>query len=148
VKISNEQGLYESRSQAQNEALTALDFISLLLSKDALSADASMSPLLKQLVPSGTLAFQKVQLPSTSKAQEDHNQLVCTGWSYKSVETAADSLLKSATRLEEEMGKEARYWEQVLSISEQKWPVCRMPKERHTIGVRFGFSEGMQFFWF
>lgn len=105
-------------------------------------AQTSISPLLKQLVPSGTLGYAKVQLPPPSKAQADDDKLVCTGWSSQSVETAADSLLKSATRLGEEMEKEARYWEQVLSIEEQKWPVCRMPKERHTIGVRFGFSEG------
>lgn len=130
-------------SQAQNEALTALDFISLLISKDAPKmAETSMSPLLKQLVPAGTLGFEKVQIPPPSKAQEDHNRLVCAGWSFKSVETAADSLLQTATRLGAEMEREARYWDQVLSISEKKWPVCRMPKERHTIGVRFGFSEG------
>lgn len=136
--------LLRSPSQAQNEALTALDFISLLVSKDAPTmAATSMSPLLKQLVPSGTLGFNKVQLPPPVKAQEEHNKTVCVGWNFKSVETAADALLNSAARLGEEMEREARYWEQVLSISEQQWPLCRMPKEKHTIGVRFGFSEGM-----
>jgi mediator of RNA polymerase II transcription subunit 17 len=53
-----------------------------------------------------------------------------------------DSILASASRLEKEIELETRYWQQVLAVSENGWSVCRLPNEKHTLGVRFGFSEG------
>ena len=68
--------------------------------------------------------------------------LVTMGWKMESLNGAADSILKSASRLEEEIGKEMRYWEQVLKIKEKGWSLHRLPKEKHTLGVRYGFAEG------
>lgn len=129
-------------SQAQNDALTALDFVSLLISKDApTQADLSMSPFLKQTIPSGTLGYDKSQASRPSKAYEDSSKTVAMGWNLQSLNSAADRLLNSATRLGKEMEREARYWDQILSVTQQGWSVCRMPREAQTIGVRFGFSE-------
>lgn len=58
------------------------------------------------------------------------------------MDSAADSLLKSATRLEQEMERETTYWEKILAVKEQGWSVCRLPREKHTLGVKYGFSEG------
>lgn len=130
-------------SQAQNEALTALDFISLLISRDLpRQAEMSMSPILKQLAPAGTLGFDKRVAKQPTKLDEESDKLVALGWNVQSLDSAADKLLQSATKLETELEKEAKYWEQILSVSEQGWSVCRMQREGHIIGVRFGFSEG------
>lgn len=131
-------------SQAQNEALTALDFMSLLISREApRQADLSMSPFLKQTVPQGTLGFDNTQASKPTRAQEDAAKSASLGWNFQSLNHAADRLVSSATRLEEAMKKETRYWEGILSVSEKGWSVCRLPREGHAVGVRFGFSEGM-----
>merc|ERR1712000_85748 len=48
--------MIERLSYAQNEILCALDFVSLLISKQWVPAQNSMSPALKEAVPVGTLA--------------------------------------------------------------------------------------------
>ncbi len=60
----------------------------------------------------------------------------------KSLNSAADSLLKSASRLEEEVEKETRYWSRALTVKEKGWSLSRLPREKHTLGVRYGFAEG------
>ena len=64
----------------------------------------------------------------------------------KSLNNAADSLLKSASRLEEEVEKETRYWSQALAVKEKGWSLSRLPREKHTLGVRYGFLEGEALF--
>ena len=59
----------------------------------------------------------------------------------QSLTGAADSLLESATRLDEEIKRETTYWDQVLSVKDEGWSLCRLPRERHTLGVRYGFAE-------
>lgn len=59
----------------------------------------------------------------------------------QSLNGAADSLLKSAARLEEEMERETTYWDQVLAVKEKGWSLSRLPREKHTLGVRYGFAE-------
>ncbi|KAI9868551.1 MAG: RNA polymerase II mediator complex subunit [Pleopsidium flavum] len=39
------------------------------------------------------------------------------------------------------MEQETKYWEQVLAVKEQGWSICRLPREKHTLGVRYGFAE-------
>ena len=62
------------------------------------------------------------------------------------LQSAADSLLSSATRLEREIQTETRYWEQVLAIDKKGWSVCKLPQEKHTLAVRFGFPEATGMF--
>ncbi|KZF22695.1 hypothetical protein L228DRAFT_247063 [Xylona heveae TC161] len=129
-------------SQAQMEALYALDFVSLLLSKHTpKQAEVSMSPYLQQHAPKGSLGMEKVQNPQLPDAEKQDQELVSRGWKLQGLQSSADSLLRSAARLEKEMEHEARYWEQVLSVSEKGWAVCRVPGEGRTLGVRFGFAE-------
>ena len=73
----------------------------------------------------------------------EHNQeMVSIGWRIQALSGAADSLLTSATRLEAEVGRETTYWDQILAVKEKGWSLCRLPRERHTLGVRYGFAEG------
>lgn len=67
---------------------------------------------------------------------------ITAGWNILSIEETKDSAQKASTLLEKEVEKEARYWQDVLSVSEGGWSVCRLPQERQTLGVRFGFNEG------
>lgn len=133
---------------AHNEAMVALDFISLLVSKDSPNtADITMSPSLKQSgVPKGSLGFDKWPISEPEESEKRKQDLVAKGWRMKGLESAADSVLKAATRLENEVRKETQYWEQVLSIAKKGWSVRRIPREKHTLGVQFGFSEASDYF--
>ena len=130
--------------QAFTETSTALEFVSLVLSKHApAAAQTTMSPFLKQSVPLGSIGAELVQAPQIPELEKNSDEMMGIGWRMKSLHGAADSLLKSASRLEEEMGKEARYWEQVLAIKEKGWSLHRLPREKHTLAVRYGFAEGI-----
>lgn len=127
---------------AQNEALMALDFVSLLISKDMpRQADQTMSPFLKQQVKPGTLGLDMWQNMPPDRARESTDATIAKGWRMKMLHQSADSLLDAATRLQADVKKETEYWTQVLHISDSGWPVSRMPRERGTLGVRYGFSE-------
>lgn len=127
---------------AQNEALMALDFVSLLISKDLpRQADLTMSPFLKQAIKPGILGTDLWQDMEPDGEKEATDALLTKGWKLQSLQQSADSLLKAATRLESNVKQETEYWNEVLSVSERGWSVCRMPRERHHLGVRYGFSE-------
>ena len=101
-----------------------------------------MSPFLKQNLPLGSLGAEVNQAPLASGVEKHNEEMVGIGWRMQSLNGAADFLLKSATRLEEEMGRETKYWEQVLAVKENGWSLHRLPREKHTLGVRYGFAEG------
>lgn len=101
-----------------------------------------MSQHLKQHVPLGSLGMEKVQVDPESETTLKDLELVSRGWKLNSLTLAADSLLNAAKRLEKEVEREGTYWDQALAISQKGWSVCRMPQEKHMLGVRFGFREG------
>ena len=130
---------------AQMECGNALEFVSLLLSKHTpVQAQLTMSPFLRQHVPMGSLAAEVIQAPQISYEEKRDDELISIGWKMQSLNNTADSLLKSATRLGQEMDLEAKYWEQILAIKEEGWSLCRLPREKHTLAVRYGFAEGSQ----
>ncbi|MCJ1355311.1 MAG: RNA polymerase II mediator complex subunit [Icmadophila ericetorum] len=136
------QKLIELIAQAQQETSLTLDFISLLLSKDdPRHAATTISPFLKQTVPLGSLGAEMVKKSEVSDARVQEDSLVSMGWRLQSLNSAADSLLRSASRLEKQVTEETDYWDEVLAVQQQGWSVCRIPRERHTLGVRYGFSE-------
>jgi mediator of RNA polymerase II transcription subunit 17 len=121
----------------------ALDFVSLLISKDQPNqASLSISPFLREHVGMGTLGADKVQVSRATEAQKEDNRRVAKGWKIQNLNKTADSILASATRLEKEIELETAYWKQALAISENGWAICRLPNEKHTLGVRFAFLEG------
>lgn len=89
----------------------------------------------------GTLGMDKIQASRVTDAQKEDNKRVAKGWKIQNLSKTVDTILESATRLEKEMETETKYWEQVLAVSDNGWAVCRLPNEKHTLGVRFGFSE-------
>jgi mediator of RNA polymerase II transcription subunit 17, fungi type len=130
--------------QAHNAAMVALDFVSLLLSKDTpIQASLSISLALRDAVALGTLGVDKVHDSLVTGAQKDDNRRIAKGWKIQSLNQTVDSILASAMRLEKEIESETKYWEQVLAIDEKGWAICQIPQEKHTLGVRFGFLEGL-----
>lgn len=125
------------------ESAHALDFVSLLLSKHTpRQAELTLSPYLKQNLPMGSLGAQVLQMPQRSDGERVQDEKIPLGWKLNALGSTADSLLKAASRLEQEIERETRYWGQVLAVKEKGWPICRLPREKHTLGVRYGFAEG------
>lgn len=121
----------------------ALDLVSLLLTKEnPTGAGLTLRQDLRDLVGIGTLASQKHAESNVTKDKLNDLARVTAGWNILAIDESRESAQKAAKLLETETGKEARYWGDVLSVSESGWSVCRLPRERHTLGVRFGFNEG------
>lgn len=135
----------QPRRQAHQSALYALDFISLLLTKDAPVGAIEISPLLTELVGPKTLGADKVAASKVTEAQKLDDKQIAKGWKAQSLTKAIESIQASAERLEQEIERETKYWEQVLAVSNNGWAVCRLPNEKHILGVRYGFSEGMNY---
>ena len=126
--------------------MQALDFVSLLLTKDLpVQASATINPALREAVPMGSLGADKLSASRYTDAEKLDNRQVAKAWKVQSLSKTVDTILESATRLEKEIEKETKYWEQILSVSDAGWALCRLRNEKHTLGVRFGFTEGIFF---
>ena len=101
-----------------------------------------MDPYVRETISKDAIGTNELQTPQKSEAEIHNDQLVELGWKSQSLESVANSLLESATRLEKEIESETRHWAQVLKIKSQGWSITRLPREEHTLGVRFSFAEG------
>lgn len=129
------------------ETMFALDFVSLLLSKHApRQSEASMSPFLKQAAPLGSLNAEVVNPPPKPDSAAQDTSVVSRGWRIQNFTAASNKLLKAASRLEEEVGSETRYWKEVLEVKDKGWKICRLPRERQALGVQYGFLEATSVF--
>ncbi|KAL8669851.1 MAG: hypothetical protein Q9168_005580 [Polycauliona sp. 1 TL-2023] len=127
--------------EAYNTSSQALDLVSLLLTTHTPKvAETTISPYVKQIIPFGSLGAELMQATKEEPEETSHD-LVGLGWRMRSLTRSADSLLTSATRLEQEMERETTYWQQVLEVKEAGWPISRLPGDKQTMGVRFGFAE-------
>ena len=129
------------------EAMFALDFVSLLLSKYApRQAETSMSAFLKQVAPLGSLNAEVVNPPPKSESAAKDVSAVSIGWRIQNFNSASSKLLNAATRLETEVTCETRYWNEVLAVKDKGWKICRLPRERQALGVQYGFLEATPVF--
>ncbi|KAJ5433605.1 Mediator of RNA polymerase II transcription subunit 17 [Penicillium daleae] len=134
-------------SKSHQETMLALDFISLLLSKHApRQAETSMSPLLKQLAPLGSLDSDLVNPPPRPESSIKDISTVSRGWRIQNFNSASSKLLSAATRLNGEIESEIRYWGEVLAIKDKGWKVCRHPREKQALAVQYGFMEATPIF--
>ena len=120
------------------------DFLSLLMTKTNPSqAQTTLSQGIREAIPIGTLGMDKINARDTrlTIARRDDNKVVGKGWKIQALERSVDSILAAATRLETEIDRETKYWEEILAVDEKGWKTCKLPQERHTLGVRFGFFE-------
>lgn len=91
----------------------------------------------------GSLGADKLSVLRHTGVLKLDNRHVARGWKIQRLNKSVDSILASATRLELEIEKETKYWEQILAVSDAGWSLSRLPNEGHTLGVRFGFAECM-----
>jgi len=102
---------------ASNTAMLTLDTLSLLLSKqNPTQASVTLSQQLRDMVG--------------------------IGWTLMEINKTRNAAEAASSFLEREVDTESRYWEEVMAVKKAGWSMCRVPQERHTLGVRFGFSEG------
>ncbi|OQE46832.1 hypothetical protein PENCOP_c001G01254 [Penicillium coprophilum] len=133
--------------QAHMETMFALDFVSLLLSKQApRQAETSMSAFLKQVAPLGSLNAEVVNPPPKSESTSKDISTVSRGWRTQNFNAAANKLLQAASRLETEVASETRYWNEVLAVKDKGWKISRLPRERQALGVQYGFLEATPVF--
>ncbi|KAI5778910.1 subunit 17 of mediator complex-domain-containing protein [Geopyxis carbonaria] len=126
---------------ARNEALLALDYVSLLVSlQQPEIGRLTMSPDLRRIAPVGSLGFQKITRKIDVAAIEK-DAAIAKKWKIDGLNNSADLLRRTSQRLVTEGQKEARYWEQVMAIREDGWLITRMPREKGVLGVKYGFAE-------
>lgn len=122
--------------------MLALDFVSLLLSKeDPAQASLSLSPALRDLVGMGVLSADKLTKSNITEARLQEHKTVATGWKFADIDKTVDSVMKAASRLQKEITVETKYWAEVLAVSERGWTITQVPNEPGNLGVRYGFSE-------
>ncbi|KAL6889730.1 subunit 17 of mediator complex domain-containing protein [Trichoderma longibrachiatum] len=127
---------------AGNTALLTLDSMSLLLSKqNPTQAGMTLSQQLREMVGIGTLGADRLHDSNVTPAKTKDQEAVAMGWTIMEINKTRDSAEDAAAFLEKEIAAESRYWEDIVSVKKAGWSVCKVPQERHTLGVRFGFSE-------
>lgn len=121
----------------------ALDFISLLLSKEnPAQAVATFSPGLRDMVGIGTLGATVLEAPTAlAQSRVPDNKMVAIGKRLMDLNKAADTALAASKRLQQEIGAETKYWSEVMAVQENGWRTFRLPHERNTMAVKFGFSN-------
>ncbi|KKF93708.1 Mediator of RNA polymerase II transcription subunit 17 [Ceratocystis platani] len=128
---------------AHNCAMITLDFISLLLTKEVpVQAGTTLTQGLREMVGIGTLGSTKMIESNVSAERIQDDNQVGLGWSLMDIDKVSLAAKQSAVTLKKEIEKENKYWESVISVSEAGWNVCRLPNERQTLGVKFGFTTG------
>ncbi|KAK5698182.1 RNA polymerase II mediator complex subunit [Elasticomyces elasticus] len=149
AKPATRDDLFKARAEmlqhidtANNEVMIALDFVSLLLTKDAPEkGKTTISAEIKRQIPLGSLGYDMWQNMPVNKAREAQDALLATNVRMESLQRSADSLLVAADRLESNVRKETQYWDQILSITANGWNVCKLPGQQHRLGVTYGFNE-------
>ncbi|KAM5346788.1 hypothetical protein ACJ41O_009793 [Fusarium nematophilum] len=127
---------------AGNTALLTLDFLSLLLSKqNPTQAGVTLSQGLRDLVGIGTMGADKLDEPSVSPAKAKDQEDVAVGWTLMEIDKTRDAAEAACTFLQREIAAEGSYWEEMMAVQRSGWSISKVPQERHTLGVRFGFSE-------
>lgn len=127
---------------ASNTAMLTLDSLSLLLSKQSpTQASLTLSQQLRDMVGIGTLGADKLDEPTINPSKAKDEEEVALGWTLMQINQARDAAEEAGKLLQREVEAENRYWEDVVAVKTSGWAICRVPNERHTLGVKFGFSE-------
>ncbi|KOS20713.1 Mediator of RNA polymerase II transcription subunit 17 [Escovopsis weberi] len=126
---------------AGNIALLTLDSMSLLLSKqNPTQAGMTLSQQLRDLVGIGTMGMDKLHDSNNSTlAKAQDRETIAMGWTLMETNKTRDAAQQAAAFLDKEVQAEAAYWEDIISVHKAGWSVFKL--DRHTLGVKFGFSE-------
>lgn len=131
-------------SVAGNTAMLTLDSLSLLLSKqNPTQAGVTLSQQLRELVGIGTIGADKLDDSNVTPEKTEDQSNIALGWTLMEINKTRDAAEEASTFLQREVAAEGKYWEEVVAVQKSGWSISKVPHERHTLGVRFGFSEGM-----
>jgi mediator of RNA polymerase II transcription subunit 17 len=149
-KASSREDLYRIKhemlafvAQAEQDVLKSLDFVSLLESAQNPNGGVTVSQVLKQNVPLGSLGTDVWHRMPEDKPRKAQEALIATSVRLQGLQKSADTLLAAAARLEENARQETKYWEEILSIADKGWSVSRIRQRSHMLGVHFGFNGSL-----
>lgn len=76
---------------------------------------------------------------------EQRQLIVAKGSRMQALDSAADEILQAARKLEKEVRRETKFWQEIVSVSDKGWPIQRLRRNtRHVpFGVRYGLPEGL-----
>lgn len=135
----------EPYSKAGNVALLTLDFISLLLSKqNPTQAGVTLSQQLRDMVGIGTVGADKLDDSNITDEKTRDQENTAMGWMIEEIKKTQSSTIAASAFLDRELTAEGKFWEEIMAVQKSGWAICKVPRERQTLGVRFGFSEGME----
>ncbi|KAJ4377677.1 RNA polymerase II mediator complex subunit [Neocucurbitaria cava] len=158
-KVFNAQREIWAKFAAEN----ALDLISLVLSQDPNKRQPqSFSHNFREMglsqgIPHGSFGISRenhefhVRKPDEIQRLQEHAErqvVVAKGSRMECLDSAADEILKAAKKLEKEVRRETRYWQEIVSVSDKGWPIQRLRQNaRHVpFGVRYGLPEASDHF--
>ena len=95
------------------------------------------------MVGIGTIGADRLNESNNTPAKTKIKEDVAIGWTLMEINKTRDSAEVATTFLQTEIDLETKYWEDVVAVQQAGWAVCKMPNERHALGVRFGFSEAV-----
>ncbi|KAF1821253.1 uncharacterized protein K489DRAFT_395640 [Dissoconium aciculare CBS 342.82] len=133
-------------AQAEQDVLKSLDFVSLLESAQNPNGGVTVSQVLKQNVPLGSLGTDVWHRMPEDKPRQAQEALIATSVRLQGLQKSADTLLAAATRLEDNARQETKYWEEILAIADKGWSVSRIRQRSHMLGVHFGFNGSLPIF--
>lgn len=147
IKVTTQQDLLKVKfemlafvREAEQDALKSLDFVSLLESAHNSAGGVTVSEVLKQSVPLGSLGTDMWHRMPEDKPRRAQEELIATSVRLRGLQSSADALVSAAARLKDNAEKETKYWEEILAISDKGWSVSRIRRDSHMLGVHFGFS--------
>ncbi|KAI6782565.1 Mediator of RNA polymerase II transcription subunit-like protein [Emericellopsis cladophorae] len=127
---------------AAYHADATLNTVSLLLSKqNPTTASLTLNKQLRETVGIGTLGADRLERPKDDLTKAEDQRRIAVGWTLMDIDNTRNSAEAACAFLQKEVDAENKYWEDVAGVQGSGWSICRMPQERTTLGVRFGFSE-------
>ncbi|KAF1947969.1 hypothetical protein EJ02DRAFT_449434 [Clathrospora elynae] len=150
--------MYGHLEWAKFAATNALDLLSLVLSQDTNKRNLSTFSQtfreqgLNQGIPFGSFGISKENHEFHNRKPEElqriqeleHKQkVVAQGARMEALDSAVDEILQAAKQLEKEVRRQTKYWQEIVAVSDQGWPLQRLRQNaRHVpFGVRYGLPE-------
>ncbi|OAL43246.1 hypothetical protein IQ07DRAFT_593234 [Pyrenochaeta sp. DS3sAY3a] len=163
-KVFNAQReMYGHLEWAKFAAENALDLLSLVLSQDVNKRSVnSFSHTFREVglnqgIPFGSIGVSRENHEFHVRKQDEMMKLedlerrqliVAKGSRMQALDSAADEILQAAQKLEKEVRRETKYWQEIVSVSDKGWPIQRLRRNtRHVpFGVRYGLPEASNHF--
>ncbi|KAK4192475.1 subunit 17 of mediator complex-domain-containing protein [Podospora australis] len=135
--------LLQSTEGALRTSNWALDFISLLISKENPAlASTTLNQHTRETVGVGTLGATVLGAPTAlTQSRIPDNKMMVIGRRLLDLDNGVDTALAASKRLEKETTAEAKYWSEVHRVSQAGWRTAPLPHDQGTMSVSFGFPS-------